>query len=531
MSLSPQIRAPRHDQAVVAVPPLTEVKHVLADNRQRLKNSGFQLGGRPLSQLRDEAEVEIRTAAATYLRAAGEPIPVGGSGLLLAGHQPELFHPGVWVKNFALRGLATAHGLTPVNLVVDNDTLKSSSLRLPVRTNAGVGLETISFDAWDGESPYEERPVHDETLFQSFADRAGAALASWGVASMLPQFWAAVLDGAGRTPLLGERFAAARRTFERNWGCHNLEVPISRMCPTTAFGRFACHLLAELRRFHEVYNAAVHLYRRQHGIKSKSHPVPDLAGDGDWLEAPFWAWRPEQKRRGRLMARTVGERIELRVGGDLWPALPSPAADFDGAVAAWQRMEPAGYKLRSRALTTTLFARVFVADLFIHGIGGGKYDALTDDLIAQFYGLEPPGFVILSATLLLPLPTQPATLDERRRIHREVRDLRYNPERHLPPRVSLDPEVRSLLRQKADLVRAEPTDGAGRKQRFRAIRAATEQLTPLVRDQEETAEAQLVRCDHELADNAVLQRRDYAFCLFPEEKLRRFCGQFLEPAR
>ena len=42
--------------------------------------------------------------------------------LLLAGHQPELFHPGVWVKNFALNGLARRHGATPLNLVVDNDT-------------------------------------------------------------------------------------------------------------------------------------------------------------------------------------------------------------------------------------------------------------------------------------------------------------------------------------------------------------------------------------------------------------------------
>ena len=61
-------------------------------------------------------------------------------------------------------------------------------------------------------------------------------------------------------------------------------------------------------------------------------------------------------------------------------------------------------KVRSRALTNTLFARLFLSDLFIHGIGGGKYDELTDDLIRRFYGIEPPEFLILSATRLLPLP-------------------------------------------------------------------------------------------------------------------------------
>ena len=37
------------------------------------------------------------------------------------------------------------------------------------------------------------------------------------------------LRQARRTPLLGERFAAARRTFERRWGCHQVEVPLSRL--------------------------------------------------------------------------------------------------------------------------------------------------------------------------------------------------------------------------------------------------------------------------------------------------------------
>ena len=34
-------------------------------------------------------------------------------------------------------------------------------------------------------------------------------------------------------------------------------------------------------------------------------------------------------------------------------------------------------------------------------------------------------------------------------------------------------------------------------------------------------------CQEQIEFNAVLQRRDYAFCLFPEEKLRQLCQQFL----
>ena len=59
-----------------------------------------------------------------------------------------------------------------------------------------------------------------------------------------------------------------------------------------------------------------------------------------------------------------------------------------------------GLKVRSRALTNTLYARLFLCDLFIHGIGGGKYDEVTDDMIRRYYGIEPPEYLVLSATSL-----------------------------------------------------------------------------------------------------------------------------------
>src|SRR5207244_11160094 len=58
-------------------------------------------------------------------------------------------------------------------------------------------------------------------------------------------------------------------------------------------------------------------------------------------------------------------------------------------------------QLRPRALTLTLFARVCLGDFFIHGIGGGKYDEVTDVIIRDYFGLDPPAYQVLSATLHL----------------------------------------------------------------------------------------------------------------------------------
>ena len=514
-------RAPVEDGAVTAVPPLHEVGRHLADNRQRLRLQGRVLADRDWGDLQRQARRSAVAAARDYLSRRGEPVPdADGEHLLMAGHQPELFHPGVWVKNFALNGLARRHGLTPINLIVDNDTVKTTALRIPTRAAVeSAHPHTVSepFDRWTGERPWEERTVVDPALFADFAERAGALLRGWGYEPMLPAFWTEVRREAGRTPLLGDSFAAARRTYERRWGCHNLELPVSVLCQTAPFACFAAHLLAELPRFHAAYNACVHDYRRRHGIRSRNHPVPDLAEEDGWLEAPFWGWRAGAARRGRPFCRTHSNRIEIRIGSDIWPALSArdPAGD-------WSERERLGMKVRSRALTNTLFARLFLSDLFIHGIGGGKYDELTDDLIRRFYGVQPPEFLVLSATRLLPLPAVPVGPDDRRRVARELRDVYWNPQRHLPAGARSE-----AIAHKQALILQEPTDRAARRARFESLRAATTALRAPLAGREAELHAVRDRTDRALEANAVLRRRDYAFCLYPENLLRPFCTQFL----
>ncbi len=533
MSASTRWRAPAQDGAVLADPPLSEVGALLAQNRRRLDAASASLLGRPLAELRQLAGQEALAAARDYLSAAGEPVPeVGSTSLVLAGHQPELFHPGVWVKNFALNGIARAHGCAPLNLVVDNDTAKSAAVRLPQRSLDGtradgtcedqVSLATVPFDHWAGEVPYEELRVQDEGLFGSFGDRAGAMLAEWGLDSLLPAFWAEAHRQVDRTPLVGERFATARRALERRWGCHNLEVPLSALCRTEAFAWFVGGILHDLPRFHQIYNETVQEHRRRFGVRSRNHPVPDLAREGDWLEVPFWGWRAGQTQRSRLVVRAQADRFELRAGDEDWPALPR-----DATVNGWRDLERRGFKVRTRALTTTLFARLFLGDLFVHGIGGGNYDVLTDAMLRRLYAFEPPAFLVLSATLHLPLPASPASPGQHRRLVHNLRDLHYNPQRHLSQETGAEPEVAAVVTEKKAWVERRPENRRGRRERFRTIRALTERLQPLVSTAVERTRQQLTCTAHQLHDNAILQRRDYAFCLFPEKNLRPFCTRFL----
>jgi hypothetical protein len=523
-------------------------------NRRRLTPSVPEILGR--NDLRSLARQSTLAAAREYFHRCGEPVPeCTEDSILMAGHQPDLFHPGVWVKNFALNGLAKAHRATPLNLIVDSDSAKSTTLRVPAIGEAGMGridfdildpdrvkLVNVPFDRWTQELPYEELKVTDHDLFASFPDRVAPILDVWKLKPLLPAFWSEVR--ARRGELLSERFAAARRTFERGWGCHNLEIPVSWVSRTEAFAWFACHLLAHLPRFHAIYNTSVLEYRRRHGIRSRSHPVPELATENGWLETPFWAWRPENPRRRRLLARLEEEDLELRLESEVIGKLPLPqtlathhsSLLTQKAVAAWLELEDRGIKVRGRALLTTLYARLFLADLFIHGIGGAKYDELTDEIIRRFFGMEPPEYMVLSATVHLPLPSFTTTKEDCRRLARELRDLHWNPQRHLTNasatglRETAEESrfiAKRLAAQKQEWILRQSQDAQDRRERFQTLRTLTAQLNTLVAGREEQLREDLIACDSRLRANAILQRRDYAFCLHPEAILRPFLSQFL----
>jgi hypothetical protein len=211
--------------------------------------------------------------------------------------------------------------------------------------------------------------------------------------------------------------------------------------------------------------------------------------------------------------------LQIRAGEETWPNLPAPAhRDF---VQAWLDLAAGGWKVRSRALTTTLFARLLLADLFLHGIGGGKYDELTDELMRHFFRVEPPTFLVLSGTLWLPLPDFPVEQIDRRRLLQRLRELQYNPERHLSAEQSAS--LAELIGQKQQWIRQQPADETGRRGRFYSLRALNERLFAPLASEAERARQELRQANEQLKANAVLRRRDYSFCLYPEALLRPFC--------
>ena len=288
-----RLRAPSHDGSILSEPPLSEAQNALARNRQRLDRWDYDVQGRAAFRIREMARAQVFEAARAFHLRHGiefDPQPSLDQPLVVTGHQPELFHPGVWVKNFAVAQIARKVAGRGLNLIVDNDIPKSTTIKVPTGAIEGLRFKSVEFDQWADEIPYEDWSVLDESTFAKFGHEVRASLAPSISDPLIDEFWPRVLAARRTTDLIGLRIAIARRATESAWGAHNLEVPLGAVCETDAFLWFTSHLLAQLPRFQAVHNSALARYRSLYHIRSKNHPVPALGRQGDWLEAPFWAW-------------------------------------------------------------------------------------------------------------------------------------------------------------------------------------------------------------------------------------------------
>jgi hypothetical protein len=526
-----RIHAPREDGATFIDPPAETAGALIDCNIRRRATYEYDFQGRSLNELSALAREQLLREAQRYTSQYRDVEPPVASGrLLLAGHQPQLFHPGVWFKNFALGRLAQAHDAAAVNLVIDSDTIKSASIRVPGGSVESPLAHTVMFDDASAEIPYEQRQILNPALFASFAERVGEVLKPLVADPLIHDYWPLVLGRSRETKNLGQCLAQGRHQLEGQWGLSTLEFPQSQICHLDAFYWFAAHLFAQLPRLREIYNGAVAQYRRTYHLRSANHPVPDLAIEGEWLEAPFWIWSTTDSRRRRLFVRRRGEEILLTDRQSLEIALPLSAEGLgQRAVDVLASLPARGIHIRTRALLTTMFARLLAGDLFLHGIGGGKYDELTDLLIARFFGLKPPAVMVLSATLHLPIARPRVSSDDARRIEQLLRELEFHPERYLDAvadhGASSPAAIEQLVATKRHWIDTPQTrqNARARCHEIRRVNAALQALLEQRRSElvaERETIARLLRADH------VLSSREYAFCLYPEKTLRNFMLAF-----
>jgi hypothetical protein len=166
-------------------------------------------------------------------------------------------------------------------------------------------------------------------------------------------------------------------------------------------------------------------------------------------------------------------------------------------------------------LITTLYARLLLSDLFLHGIGGAKYDQLTDLIMHRFFGVQPPEFMTMSATILLLEDRTQGMMEEIRETRQLLREFRFHPERHLAKTA----ETARLIEEKRAWIARDLPRGQ-RGERHRNIERINLALQSLLAGRSERLGEELTETIAQLRQHQPLASREFSFCLFPEATLR-----------
>jgi len=538
-----RLRVPRGDRQALIRPEPAALPALVRRNQDLLASYRFALApgapappcpgapglGPGFREFRAAARAEVVALARRYAARWNfsvpewrEPMPV-----ILSGHQPRPFHPGVWLKNFLAGELASAAGGIALNLNVDNDEAHVQVFRLPTRDRVckmggdEVRNVEVEFAPHARGVPFEEQPagaIRPETV-----DDVLALVPAPALGDAFRDCWQRLVQAVPGAASLGEAFVVARRRLEERLGLANLELFVSALSDTSAFRLFVAAMLRRREDFFAAYNDSLHEFRRVYRERSPAQPVPDLAREGARMELPYWVWRAGEPRRRLWVEPTPEGGLALAAEdepvGRLGPAdLADPAAGAE-RLADLRR---SGWKIRPRAISMTLFVRLAVGDVFIHGVGGALYDQITDAIIERLFGVRPPEIILASATVHLPLETFPATPADLSAAQRAVRDWRHNPDRMLPKGVRRGGEAKALAEEKKRLIATRGATRDERRRIWQRIREINGRLLALAPEQPDAAREELHRIRREVRYNDMLTNREYPFCLYPAEDLAAF---------
>ncbi|MBI2914846.1 MAG: hypothetical protein HYY08_02860 [Firmicutes bacterium] len=602
----PEYRLPSDHREFLCHPAPGAIRQVLERNEREAAGWEFPVAGMRAGELRRRTKIRLlelaRTSNARLFPEdpdGDQPYRMGGAGgqgsmpgsvmrVVLTGHQPVLCHPGVWVKNFLTEFLGAQLGAVPVNLVVDSDTAREVAAHVPVRADGGLARVKETLVQIPPKVPYEGVPPPTIAELEEFARRVREHLRKLGEDQEDPrtrrfeQFLQCARNALPGSTNLSEFVTGARHRNEKASGAGEyLEIPVSRLSRTDEYMRFFAAVVIRARRFARVHNQALAEYRRERRHRSGANPFPDLKLEETAVELPFWSVTSSGRRfplfletPGREAAdlfeadeeprdadghASVGSRVSgnagvpakdppsrettpvaiLKAGGETLVRVPLDGSWIDHLGPVW-----VGLGVRPRALTLTMFARLFCGELFVHGVGGGKYDRVTDAIIARFFGIHPPGYVVASLGLHLEGGGGLAGWDEAEgwRIHESrrrleelrtaLRALRYNPER-LARRIrepgdplsrgqdtELAPEVEELVRRKEELVRRISTASSGKRPLTREIEAVNEELSRRLGHVGARLASELREAGARARDLEVLSHREYPFFFYAPQAVK-----------
>ena len=490
MTARTQLKIPTENHSNLLVPDFSEISSALEHNEKRFAAANAVIADIRLSDFREMVRGRIAELLGLE-RDINQPI-------LITAHQPGLWHPGIMYKCAVAGNFAGKYFLLSIN--VDSDVVSPISCKVPYSIDGRLTFtKTVLIDN-ENEQIIQMLTKPPRADLDSFLAKIEAKVATLPDDSVLKNFKKFIVIHSrqyNQSDTLSNWLTNCRKEY---FPVKNLnELDLSELCNTDEFRLFALDILQNCKNFFDIYNSCLDNYRAEHKVRSEVNPFPNLEHRTDNnIELPFWLIA-DDGRRHPMCVNYIDKSI-LADHRDVIEGLSRDSSPDDLV----------RYEIRPKALLLTMFMRMFAGSIFIHGVGGGNYDEVTDAVIREYYRCEPPTYIIATRTEFPPIATD-ADIDETIKLARkELRNMEFNPDEYLDGDNQLGVEKRAILaKSRNDTTKAE----------YRRLKEIRLTLVKEIKDIIDGKEKEIERLEQQRSSVERVRRRDFPYFFYPPEAL------------
>lgn len=414
--------------------------------------------------------------------------------VIATGHQPTLWHPGIFAKDLALDALARQADCSVTHLVVDHNPVGPLHLDVPMRVGDRLVSRRLVLDCHEKAArlpPNRLPPIAAsaiEQAIESVTAQASAPIPS-GLSALVQAY-----RQVGNRPTLSEQTTAILAHLK---GLYLQQHQRTRSTSSLVTQGFVARMLTDPIGCVRSYNRAAFAYPEAR--------IRVLYAGRDVIELPLWA-------QDQTTCTPVYADLADTKRTSLFTTAQNQHLDLNEANAY--------HYLRPRAITLSAIMRSELCDLFIHGIGGGGYDQVTERWWKDWVGEALAPKAVVSADVYLPFEVPMASPKAYANAQWYAHHLPHNIDRYAEVDETLKREKHQLLDRMDD-----DRDRRRRAAAFKRIHAINGELAALHKALVFRAKQDAESSRIGVTNRAVASRRDWFFGLYPDAQLKDLAAQ------
>lgn len=420
--------------------------------------------------------------------------------VIATGHQPYLWHPGILAKDIAADLFAEHVGGRALHVVVEHNPIGVLGIDLPVKDkHDALGVRRLLFDP-TGETakrpPNRVSPLEPKRVAEVLADQYAAAHGIAGTHQAVEHITEAYAS-VGRHEHLAVQTTAVLNELKAPY----LTTPMPTLATSELVTQgFVDRLLSDPAGCARAYNRAVHAYPEAH--------MRPLHIGYETIEVPLWA---------------QADGLCTPVYADIGDSRSVELITQDGAIDLTG--PDALQYLRPRAATLSAIMRSEHCDLFIHGLGGGVYEQVTERWWQDWAGEELAPMAVVSADAYLAFDAPLASRAERDHAVWFGHHLPFNVDRYAEP---TDDEEAAIVQEKRELLdhMDDDRDKRRRAKAFKRIHEINARLRRIHHQMLLDARLRIRNAQIGVTNARVAHVRTWCFALYPDMVLRDLCERF-----